>query len=77
MRAEAERDTAMKSADRIRGALSLAPMTVNELAKRLCMKRNTVAASVDRMIGKGAITCWEDVRKRGRPARRLGLVWRT
>lgn len=63
--------------ERIAGALSLfSPMTVNELATRLCMNRWTVAAGVRRLCNKGAACIWECAKgKKGGIEYRYGKRW--
>lgn len=64
------------NADRILGLLSLTPCTINEMARRLTINRNTVAATVNRMCAKGLIAIWQCVRgTNGRPAYRYGKKW--
>lgn len=41
--------------DRIRGALSLTPMSKPELAKRLSVNINTIASAVNRMARRGKV----------------------
>lgn len=67
----------IQTTDRIYGALSLAPMTVKEIAKRLCMNPNTIASAVRKMAAENVIYCWNMIRGvAGRPQRVFGLRWK-
>jgi predicted transcriptional regulator len=47
----------LPTTDRVTGALSLCDMTINELAKRLCMHRETIARGIERLLDRGKAVC--------------------